>query len=139
MNQELKEYTFAITDVNIKPVNGSTVYTIFSGKDKFSFWSTKKDGSQTKACEQYNKFGFKPGDNVSIVYKSDPKSFTKTILFFKTVDENTPDVGKTQPSQNDGLARRLVELEKRVKMLEDKEIKTVFNGEEEINIDDVPF
>ena len=70
--------------------------------EKFSFWETKKDGSLTKASEQYQKFRFIAGDSVEIAFKESDGSFNnsktgqritkvnRTIVYFAVSDENTP-------------------------------------------------
>lgn len=68
-----------------------------SGKEKYTFFSTKKDGSQTKAYEQFTKYGFKVGDTVSAEVDEEQKTFTnkegkdikyvdRKIMYFAEVD-----------------------------------------------------
>lgn len=103
--------SITISGVESRQVGTSTVITILADKDKYQFWSHKKDGSLSKAYEQFQKFRFQVGDTVEVAFESKQESFTgkqgkiiefwrHTILYFKTVDEHTPSVQKTAKSQN---------------------------------------
>lgn len=90
-----------IEGISQKTVQYGQMVTITSGKNKYSFFDTKKDGSFTKAFEQYQKYRFAIGDTVNCEVKEEPQtgtdkktggSFTyvqRTILFFEEV-ENVP-------------------------------------------------
>ena len=86
-----------IDSVSQDKVEFGTKITLVSGKNKYAFFNTKKDGSQTKAYEQFKKFGFGIGDEVKAEVKEEEKSFTnkegkditytqRTILYFEEFD-----------------------------------------------------
>jgi len=98
---EIKKKPVVITDVNIKPFGAALSYNLDTNGGKFSFFNKKKDGSgETKAFEQFTRFGFKKGDSVEIAYTekvSDKiNSFTGkpfvnySVMYFVTADEHTP-------------------------------------------------
>lgn len=99
---------------------------IQSGRDKYNFYSTKKDGNKTKAYEQLQQFRYQIGDTVKAEVAEEKKTFKdkktgkdvtytdRRILYFATV-ENTP----------------VFEAPK-------KEIQTI-NIDEEIKSSDLPF
>lgn len=77
--------------------------TIMQDKLKYGIWMKKKDGTFTKAFEQFQKFGFKVGDTVKAAVNEEDREFTndlgkkikyvdRTIAFFELTDENTPNV-----------------------------------------------
>lgn len=107
--------------------------TIESGRNKYSFFSTKKDGNPTMAAEQFERFGFKVGDSVNAEVSEEDKSFTnkegklinyteRTIKFFETLNDNTP-VVRTAPKQEikQGIGIDNWSMEKIVNMLNDHE------------------
>lgn len=75
--------------------------TIIDGKNKYIFYSTKKDGSVSRAYEQWQKYGFKVGDGVQAEIAEEQKSFPdkktgktityteRKIIYFNEV-EDTP-------------------------------------------------
>ena len=90
----------SITDITIKPVGTSMVYMLDTNGGKFSFFDKKQDGSNTKAFQQFLKFGFKKGDSIELAYteKVSDKINAYTgkpyvnynVMYFVTADENTP-------------------------------------------------
>lgn len=129
--------TIKIDSVEQKEVQYGTLTTITSNGDKYSFFDTKKDGSNTKAYEQFKKYEFKIGDAVSAEVKEEQDTFTnkegkkidytrRTILYFQEV-ENTP-VVKSGGTVN--LEDRLGELEKRVSDLENLDSVPEVKGED---------
>jgi hypothetical protein len=83
--------------------------TIISGKNKYNFYSTKKDGSQTKAYGQYKLYRYQFGDTVKCEVAEEAKSFVnaegktvnftdRRIMYFAEV-EGAPDFDrpKTAP------------------------------------------
>lgn len=50
--------------------------TVQQGKDKFSFWLTKKDGSNTKAYDSWLEVRPMPGDLLDVQYKEEDAEFT---------------------------------------------------------------
>lgn len=135
-----------------------TKITFISGKDKFGFYDTKKDGTKSKAYEQFKKFGFGINDVVEAEVKEEKKSFVnekgknveyteRRVLFFNEI-ENTPTV--TRATQMTSTQITPSDLEARVKKLEDavfgaKEVEddtTVLSDlkdEEGIKAEDIPF
>ena len=112
-----------IDSVEQKQVEFGTKTTIISGGNKYSFFDTKKDGSNTKAYEQFKKYGFGIGDTVSAEVKEEEKNFTnkegknidyiqRTILYFQEV-ENTPVVKSERDvwAEIDILKKRVTDLE----------------------------
>lgn len=103
--ENTQEQKITIETVESRKIpNGSTVYNLKTDKGRFSFFDKKKDGSLTKANEQFQKFNFGTGDTVEAVYKSEESGqnphtgqpyMNNTIIFFKTQDDNTP----TTPSE----------------------------------------
>ena len=131
-----------IDGINQDKVEFGTKITFMSGKDKYSFFNTKKDGSNTKAFEQFKKFGFQIGDTVEAEVKEEDKSFInkegknvsykqRTIIFFNEI-ENMPMVTnspKAEPS----------DLEARVKKLEDAVFAPIFVVDDNIDLyKDIP-
>ena len=79
--------------------SGAQVFKLKTDKGTFSFFSKKRDGSDTKAYEQFQKFGFKMGDIVEVAYKTSQSGMNQhtgkpyvnnQVIFFKTQDEHTP-------------------------------------------------
>lgn len=95
----MEDRQITITGIETRAVNESTVYTLVAGTDKYQFWSKKKDGSDTKAFEQFQQLGIKQGDTVNVAVEIKQETFInkeqkeitfdrRTILFFKS-EENT--------------------------------------------------
>ncbi len=95
------------------------------GKNKYSFYNTKKDGSFTKAWEQYRKYGFSTGDLINAEVKEEQESFTnekgklvnftrRTILYFNEV-EHSPDA-VFAPKLN-AMSMPMLSLEQKVDIL----------------------
>jgi hypothetical protein len=143
------ETTFKTINISGVESNEKKI-TLLQGKEKYYFWITKKDGSSTKAYEQFQKFRFNAGDSVEIAVKEEERTFTngqgkeitytdRNIAYFKTLDENTPStIGvaqKTPPnapqSVTGGIEERLSKIETRLNALEGKEEKDI--------IDSIPF
>lgn len=71
--------------------------TLVDGRNKYTFWRKKQDGTETKAYQQFKKYGFEVGTRVSAEVKEEPASFTgkdgktvnftrRTVLYFQEVD-----------------------------------------------------
>lgn len=84
--------------------------TFISGKEKYIFYNTKKDGTTTKAFDQFRRFGFNIGDTVEAEVKEEQKKFLddnkkevkyteRKIIYFKEV-ENTPVFEKAKEVAN---------------------------------------
>lgn len=86
-------------------VQFGTKVTIVSGKEKYSFFYTKKDGTTTKAFDQFRRLGFSVGDTVEAMTKEEDKSFVvkdgpkkgqtvnykqRTILYFQEAETVKP-------------------------------------------------
>ena len=68
-----------------------TVSTDWGDKDmKYTLWKTKKDGTNTKAYDQYKELGIEIGGTADISYKEEPREFQYKDK--KTGEEKT---GKT--------------------------------------------
>ena len=98
-----------IEGISQDKVQFGTKTTFLSGKNKFSFFDSKRDGGKTKAQEQYEKYNFKVGDVVTAEVKEEDKTFTndkgktinytqRTILYFEEV-ENLP-THRTAPKED---------------------------------------
>lgn len=73
------EKSIVLTGIETKYINGTQVFTLLSGKEKYTFWQKKKDGADTVAYTQFQKFQFKQGDTVAMMYdttESGTNSFT---------------------------------------------------------------
>lgn len=82
-----------IDGINQDPTQYGQKVTITSGKDKFSFFDTKKDGTFTKAWEQYKKYRYAVGDTVHAEVKDNPYTdkkgvarVGKNIIYFEEVE-----------------------------------------------------
>lgn len=121
---------------------------LLDGKTKYNFWRSKKDGTQTKAEEQFQKFRFIAGDTVDAMVEETPESFVnekgkkidfvdRKIAYFMVQDNmptktiSSPDAPQSPqtsetPQTNtrvatpnlQGLETRIRELEERVLKLE---------------------
>jgi hypothetical protein len=99
-----QQETFQESVVITKPIESRLVgvfqvFTIHTDKGRFQFWSSKKDGSDTKAYSQLKQFGFKQGDPIQIAYTVTESGMNertgqpfqnKNISYFVTQDKNTP-------------------------------------------------
>lgn len=55
---------------------GNTKYTIISGKDKYSFYQSTKDGEDSDVYGSYKNMNVRLGDVVAIGYIEEPATFT---------------------------------------------------------------
>lgn len=109
----------------VKDNYGGLKVTFTEGKNKFGFFSKKKDGTYTKAYEQFKKYNFSIGDTVNAEVKEEQKTFPdkktgspvpytqRTILYFQEV-ENTPvftQGKKTVEQEISEIKERLAKLE----------------------------
>lgn len=121
-----------IADKYIESI-GATVFTILSNQGDFQFWKNKKDGSETKAYEQFQQFRFVSGDTVEVIYKEQDASYlnkksgkmvnkiNKNIIYFAQIDENTPATPIPEHKVDNDIEKitaRLDDLEKRIVDLE---------------------
>lgn len=119
--------TIKIDSISQDKVAFGTKVTFVDGKNKYSFFDSKKGGGLTKAMEQFKKYGFKVGDTVNAEVKEEEKSFQKkdfsgspigdpinytqrTILYFQEV-ENTPVFSSTPIRDETDLEFRIRKLE----------------------------
>lgn len=122
--------------------------TIESGRNKYIFYNSRKDGQPTKAFTQFEQFGFRVGDSVSAEIAEENKTFTnaqgkeinfteRTIKYFEEVRPGTPVISQARvaPKQeaprnneNKSYEDSILDLEKKVKALED----IVFGGKESL-------
>ena len=119
-----------IDGISQDTVQFGTKITFVSGKDKYSFFNTKKDGGETKAYEQFKKYQFGVGDTVTAEIKEEPKTFTgkdgksvnytqRTIIYFEEV-ENAPTHQVAKPAFSAvELRKELDEIKARVTKLEE--------------------
>lgn len=95
--------------------------TFISGKEKYIFYNTKKDGTTTKAFDQFRRFGFNIGDTVEAEVKEEQKKF---------LDDNKKEVKYTERKiiyfQEAGTARPLTK-------------PVTINIDAEIKSEDLPF
>jgi hypothetical protein len=123
MNQ--KTITISGVESTEKKVN------LLDGKVKYNFWRTKKDGTQTKAEQQFQQFRFTSGDVIEAMVEEEPQTFVndqgktinftdRKIAYFITQDKNTPQTSPTPlnpPTSHPSASGS--DLEARVKALED--------------------
>lgn len=102
--------TLKIDGISEVPAKFGNKVTIISGKNKYHFYSTKKDGNKTKAYEQYKLYRYQVGDVVKAEIDEKPDSFVndkgktvnytdRKIMYFAEV-EGAPDFDrpKTAPA-----------------------------------------
>lgn len=87
-----------ITNIELKQYDNTNQYKITgntnSGEKKFSFYSTKKDGDETSAYQQFKSMGLQVGSTVNITYKEEQKEYqgkpytARTVIWFR--ETNTP-------------------------------------------------
>lgn len=124
--------------------------TLLAGGKKYDFFSTKQDGSLTKAYDQYQRFGYQIGQVVNAEVKEEQKTFVnekgrtvpyteRRILFFEEV-ENMPIVRQKPPiSENKGNS--CPSCEERLRKLEN-DVNVLLRRTEPMNeekSDDLPF
>ena len=132
-----------IDSISQSKVKFGIMVTILDGDKKYNFFNTKKDGTKTRAYQQYEKYGFKIGDTVQAEVKEEQKegedikkgkTFTytqRTILYFQEV-ENTPVVKSD--------IQKVISLEDRVARLEGIVLKKeLIEDGIEIPDNDLPF
>lgn len=145
-----------MTEINIGAISQDTVkfgnkVTLIDGRKKYSFFDTKKDGSHTKAFEQYTKFQFKVGNVVSAEVAEEEKTFVndkgksitytqRTIMYFEEI-EHTPTVSDSKPPVVSQDTKDLMEyakaLESRISTLEGKLIEKDIAKDEKV--ENLPF
>lgn len=119
-----------IDGISQDPTQYGIKVTIISGKDKYSFFDKKRDGSLTKAMEQFKKYGFSIGQTVNAEVKEEQKQFTnkegktvnytqRTIIYFQEV-ENTPVMTSAPEKKQEGLNSWQQTVENRLSALEAK-------------------
>jgi len=108
--------------------NGGSKITILDGKKKFGFYTTKKDGSYSKAHEGWEKLRPRVGDVVSAEVEEEPKTFTdprtrkvvnytdRRILFFYT-DGNEMEVNNVKPVKSQNSPDRIDILEEKIERI----------------------
>ena len=125
-NMELKNKVLLITGVE----STDKKITLLSNRDKYYFWITKKDGGNTTAYEQFQKFRFNIGTEVEIAVKEEEKTFTnekgkaitfmdRNIAYFAMQDEHTPKQPIVQKEKPNELEVRVAKIEK---ILQDNDI-----------------
>ena len=139
--EDTQSKTITIEGIENKYIEslGATVFELKTDSGKYSFFTTKKDGAETKAYEQFQKFGFKSGDSVEVVYKEstgkpyinknsmkEVTPINKTIVFFVTEDGgNSPVVHsapKKEPVSEDEIERingELMIISDKIKKIEE--------------------
>lgn len=116
-----------IDGISQDPTQYGIKVTIISGKDKYSFFDKKRDGSLTKAMEQFKKYGFSIGQTVNAEVKEEQKTFQgkdgkqvnytqRTIIYFQEV-ENTPVFAAPENKQIE-LTEWQESVERRLRTLE---------------------
>jgi len=118
MKKEIK-----ITGIESTPLK----IILLQDKLKYNFWIKKQDGTETKAYQQFQKFRFTAGDVVVAEVVEQEKSFVnekgkdiaftdRTIKFFYTMDEDTPQSHQTPKIEAQGVQT----LEADIDVLEEK-------------------
>lgn len=90
-----------IDSVNQTKTQYGLKVTFISGKEKYNFFDKKRDGTNTKAWEQYRLYRYQVGDVVKIECTEQPKTFVndkgktvnytdRKIMYFAEV-EGSPD------------------------------------------------
>lgn len=73
------------------------------GKDKYSFWLKKRDGTSTKAFESWDQIRPLPGDTIDVQYKSEEAEFVnesgKAVSFTRRTILNMRDAKGANPTQ----------------------------------------
>ena len=114
--------TIKIEGIEQKSVQYGTLFKIKSDRKNYQFFTTKKDGGETKAFGQFKKYKFGVGENVNVEVKEEEKEYEgkpytqRTILYFGIV-ENVPTAPIAQPVKRNAW-KELDDLQKRVKALE---------------------
>ena len=131
------------------------------GNLKYYFWLKKKDGTDTKANQQFQKFRFATGDAVEAAVKVEQKTFTnekgkeinftdRNIAFFLVQDNAPVAPQRPQEAVQAPITPKVdTELEKRLKALEERILKLELGDEyfpqatdnpaDTISADEIPF
>ena len=136
------ERKIAITGVEIKDTKVGTKYVLETDQGKHEFFEKKKDGTSTKAYEQWSTFNLGLGMEVDVGVKSEEVSFTNqegkavnftrnTILYFKGDEHGVPhprENAATPKEDFEGMIATAVEEHERK-----------FHGKAEVTAEDLPF
>lgn len=120
-----------ITIVDKQLKDGKWTLTGADGK-KYGFWERKKDGTPTKAFQQFSKYQLGTGMTVDAEVKQNPYTDSKgtariglNILYFRADEYGTPQVQAApqavqyqEPAGNQFLVKQMNDLAKRVAKLE---------------------
>uniref|UniRef100_A0A6M3Y4L2 Uncharacterized protein n=1 Tax=viral metagenome TaxID=1070528 RepID=A0A6M3Y4L2_9ZZZZ len=145
--EDIKNTAIKITEVADK---GERLEVI-DGRTKYGFWKAKKDGTKTKAYEQWLSFELGVGKSVNAGVKEEDASFTgkegnevnftrRTIMFFNGDEHGVPyqtDVSSLTASQAillDEAIARDVAIAQAIEAHERD-----YHSKAEISPDDVPF
>lgn len=108
MDNEIKKAQFKVSGIENREVNGNKIIILLDGKNRFDIWEKKRDGGNTKAWDEFQKFRFMIGDVVSVNFtesESGQNKYTgkpfinRRIISFEQV-ENTPVTSHTSQSNN---------------------------------------
>jgi hypothetical protein len=111
-----------ITAVEQKDTKVGPKIILHTGKDKYEFFVSKKDGNKTKAFEQYKQFKIGLGDSQIVEAEEKPETFIngkgetvnfirKTILYFVTDENKIPKGYVAQAHGEATLEDRITALE----------------------------
>jgi hypothetical protein len=142
---DVKKITFKITGMADKTVNGTKVITLLNDKKRFDIWEKKKDGSNTKAWEQFQQHRFISGDEVTVSYSESESGMNphtgnpyinRRVLFFDTDGQGTPVANQSyKPGYDDIPTIRLSEDQEPAPQSSSQDIKDILKKLEEINND----
>ena len=133
--------TINISKVEIKDTQFGKVYDVYDGKDKYSFFSTKKDNTPTKAVEQFKQFQLGVGIVVQAEVEETADSFVgqnnktipitrRKILYFLSDEHGVPHqretpkvVGTAVTDWTDKAPTQLDRIEAMVEQIVDSMLK----------------
>jgi len=130
--------TIKIEGIEEKATEYGKVIKLKSDSKTYSFFTTKKDGGETKAYQQWQKFGFSVGDSVEAEVEEEKgeyqgKPFTRRkIMYFGETEDTPTKTGKSGREIIAGINERLDKLEKRVDDIE-KDLNTPMSEKEPVD------
>ena len=116
----MNELTFKTILVDSIADNGKKI-TLLSGKEKYNFWKTKTDKTETRAYQQYQSMRVSAGNEYPLAVKEEEKSFTndqgknitfmdRTVMYFATKEAGQGQVPMSKPTDS-SLEARVTKLE----------------------------
>lgn len=152
---ELTTKTIQVTGIETKQLEFGTKYTLISGKDKYSFFDKKKDGTNSKAYDQFISFIVRVGQEYPVAVNEEEKKFTnaqgdeinyteRRIMYFVTKEnevrkayQNVPS-GTNVPKTVENVPQRSFEANKEM-TVRDMVVEERLKKLEDVVFGDVPF